>query len=282
MAIEESEPQLDYLLVGHVARDLIDGQPRVGGTVLYAGLTAARLGRHVAVVTACARPFPEELGGLNVSVAGSTTTTTIDLRSSDLGRTMRLISRAAPIGLAAIPDGWRSIPLVHLAPIVDEIDTDLGQSFPDSLVVATPQGWLRECVEGSAIRSVPERLPGLRGAASIMVLSVEDLGGEREWAEALAPHLEVLAVTEGSSGYWLYSGESCEHFPSFPAQEVDATGAGDVFAAAYFVRFGETSDPLESGRFAAGVAAMSVEGVGTSRIPTRAQAETRLEAWGAA
>ena len=45
----------DYVLVGHLSHDLTPGDTRgrPGGSVLYAGLAAARMGRHVGVVTTC-------------------------------------------------------------------------------------------------------------------------------------------------------------------------------------------------------------------------------------
>jgi sugar/nucleoside kinase (ribokinase family) len=54
---------------------------------------------------------------------------------------------------------------------------------------------------------------------------------------------------------------------------VDATGAGDVFAAAFFVRFFTTRDPWESARFATLVASRSVTRVGLDGIPTLREIE---------
>jgi hypothetical protein len=45
----------DYLVVGHVTKDLLAGGAiRAGGTALYAGLTAQLLGALAALVTALA------------------------------------------------------------------------------------------------------------------------------------------------------------------------------------------------------------------------------------
>ncbi len=66
--------------------------------------------------------------------------------------------------------------------------------------------------------------------------------------------------------------------PAFPATERDPTGAGDVFAAALLVRLHETGDPLDAARFAARVAAASIEGRGVSMVPTRVEVERWLKA----
>jgi hypothetical protein len=44
---------IDYLVIGHVAKDLTPAGPRLGGTASYAGLTASALGCRTALVTAC-------------------------------------------------------------------------------------------------------------------------------------------------------------------------------------------------------------------------------------
>jgi len=59
-------------------------------------------------------------------------------------------------------------------------------------------------------------------------------------------------------------------------QEVDATGAGDVFAAAYMVRIHETGDALSAARFASAAAALSIRGEGIAAIAGRDQIEAMV------
>ena len=51
-ALKRLEP-VDYLVVGHIAQDVIPGGFQLGGTVSYASLTAKALGLRVGIVTAC-------------------------------------------------------------------------------------------------------------------------------------------------------------------------------------------------------------------------------------
>jgi sugar/nucleoside kinase (ribokinase family) len=51
-------------------------------------------------------------------------------------------------------------------------------------------------------------------------------------------------------------------------EEIDPTGSGDIFAAAFFVRLYLTRDPWESARFANQIAAASVARVGLDGILT--------------
>jgi sugar/nucleoside kinase (ribokinase family) len=54
---------------------------------------------------------------------------------------------------------------------------------------------------------------------------------------------------------------------------VDPTGAGDIFAAAFFTRLLSTRDPWEATRFATLVASCSVTRVGLGGIPTPSEIE---------
>jgi sugar/nucleoside kinase (ribokinase family) len=89
-------------------------------------------------------------------------------------------------------------------------------------------------------------------------------------------------VTHGPRGATVYHGGEVRHLPTRPAHEVDPTGAGDVFAAAFLVRLHEillergVEDPWEAAHFANVVASFSVEGIGYSAIPQRAQVEAYL------
>jgi sugar/nucleoside kinase (ribokinase family) len=79
----------------------------------------------------------------------------------------------------------------------------------------------------------------------------------------------VLVVTQGARGCTVFvNGKHAQHFPALPRTQVDPTGAGDVFAAAFFIHLYETQDPWTSARFANQVAAISVTRPGLDGVPT--------------
>jgi sugar/nucleoside kinase (ribokinase family) len=86
----------------------------------------------------------------------------------------------------------------------------------------------------------------------------------------------ILFFTLGYRGSRLWRNGRWQQVPAFPAREVDPTGAGDVFAAAFLARYLETDDVAQASLFAAAAAAVSVEAVGTAGIPSRAEVEERL------
>jgi sugar/nucleoside kinase (ribokinase family) len=101
------------------------------------------------------------------------------------------------------------------------------------------------------------------------VVSVEDVDYDEARIEEMASASRVLAVTEQSEGVRLFWSGDVRRFrpPLVTAQ--DTTGAGDIFAAAFFFRLYTTRDPWEAARFATQLAAVSVTRIGLDGIPTQ-------------
>jgi hypothetical protein len=68
----------DFVAVGHLCCDLVDGRRILGDSASYAALTAHRLGRSVGIVTAVAEDFPfmETFTGISIENVRSHSTTT--------------------------------------------------------------------------------------------------------------------------------------------------------------------------------------------------------------
>jgi sugar/nucleoside kinase (ribokinase family) len=92
--------------------------------------------------------------------------------------------------------------------------------------------------------------------------------GDEAIIEDMASSIRVLAVTEGANGARLYWNGDLRRFRPQKMEEVDPTGAGDIFAAAFFTRLSTTRDPWEAARFATNLAAFSVLRVGLAGVPT--------------
>ncbi|KAA0284830.1 MAG: hypothetical protein EDM79_01140 [Chloroflexi bacterium] len=105
------------------------------------------------------------------------------------------------------------------------------------------------------------------------MLSLEDINRDLELVEWMAHHTNLLCVTEGDQGAVMHWHGDRRRFRPPQVDELDATGAGDIFAAAFFARFHQTRDPWEAARFAVHLAAHSVTRTGLGGIPTRAEIE---------
>lgn len=273
-------PLPEFLVIGVVTKDVVPGGYTFGGTATYAAITARNLGYRTAVLTSAAPTldFGAILPGVDVRCVPSPVTTTFANQYVDGRRRQYLYAVADPIIPAHVPAAWRAVPVVHLGPLVREIGPEMAAQFPGALVGVTPQGWLRAWdEEDRLVRGRPwVEAPAVLAHAHALVFSEEDVGGDPDTIMAWARLARIMIVTQGARGADVYVCGEPRHVPAFPAREVDPTGAGDVFAAAFLLRLRELHDPYAAARFAHCVASFCVEGLGTSTIPTRAQVEARM------
>jgi 1D-myo-inositol 3-kinase len=267
--------RIDLLAIGHVTRDWLDAGFTTGGTVTYGALAARALGSVPAIVTSAGPDLLSPLPDVDTHVVTAANTTAFrnDYRTG--GRTQHIESVAEPLSPSDVPREWQGARAVLLGPLVGEVNSALARFFPNSLVVASVQGWLRHWDSTGLV--IPRSWSGLDvlpyiDAAVVSVDDIVDDGQTTQWSKIVP----VLVVTQGSQGARLHTKGRWHTIPAFAAQEVDPTGAGDVFAAAFALILLETGDPVRAATFASCVASFAVEAQGTSNLPTRAQLEERL------
>ncbi len=269
---------VDYLVIGHITEDITPAGPRPGGTATFSSLTARALGMRVGVVTAVGNKTSlKVLEGISVVNIPSQHTTTFENIHADDGRKQILHHRAAVISFENVPDVWRKASIVHLGPVAQEISGELPKDFSGSMIGITPQGWMRTWNrDGHVAHGKWESSETLLPQAGAVVISREDAGGDEELIEEMARQTRVLAVTESSAGSVLYWNGDRRRFRAPEVEEADATGAGDIYAAAFFIRLFSTRDPWEAARFATQLAARSVTRPGLDGIPTQTEIEECL------
>jgi hypothetical protein len=269
---------IDYLVIGHITRDLTPEGPRLGGTVAYSGLTARALGLRVGIVTSWGEEMPlGPLGDISIANLPAESSTTFENVNTPEGRIQIIHSVAPRLDLHLIPETWRSAPIVHLGPIAQEVEPSLVRYFPTSLISLTPQGWLRGWNnDGNVYHTEWPEAPFVLNQAGAVVISIEDVDGDEARIEEMASYCRVLAVTEAADGARLYWNGDIRRFRRPPVKELDPTGAGDVFAAAFFSRLHTTRDPWEAARFATHLSSFSVTRAGLASIPTPAEVEESM------
>jgi len=93
----------------------------------------------------------------------------------------------------------------------------------------------------------------------------------------LAQGASLVALTLGSEGVLVATGDQRIRLNALNVTAVDATGAGDTFDGAFVSEWLRTGDPAQAGRYANVAAALSTTGFGAvAPIPTRQQVEARL------
>lgn len=269
---------VDYLAIGHVAVDITPHGDQLGGSVAYAALTAHALGMRVGVLTSFGNDAPiQRLNGIQIVNIPSEYSTTFENIKTEHGRKQTLHHQASKINFEDLPPVWKNTPIVHLAPIAQELDGNLASQFSASQVGVTPQGWMRAWDENGKVQACAwENSEQVLGQAGSVVMSVEDINRDLELAESMAHQTRILCLTEGELGSVLYWNGDRRRFRPPQVGEVDATGAGDIFAAAFFVRLFNTRDPWEAARFATNLAAYSVTRTGLHGIPTKQEIESSL------
>jgi hypothetical protein len=265
---------IDYLIIGHVTQDVTPNGLVIGGTASYSSLTARALGQRVGIVTACDSCIgASELDTVPVAGLRSTETTTFENVHTPQGRIQHIHKRAPGLNLSLVPDHWRNPSIVHLAPVANEVDPGLVRSFPNSLIGLTPQGWMRAWDDQGKVRFSDWPEAGfVLEQADAAVLSIEDVHGDESYIENFTSHIRILAVTEGANGARIFWNGDVRRFRPPVMTEVDPTGAGDIFAAAFFTRL----HAWEAGRFATHLAAFSVTRRGLEGIPNRDEVEICL------
>ncbi len=286
-------PAPDFLVIGHVTKDLRpDGSFTIGGAATYASLAAQRLGLRAGIVTSASADLlerlPEALPGVAVAAVPANESTTFENIYAGGHRRQYLRGRAAPLTPENVPPAWRQTHIVLLGPLAQEVAPECAAAFPGALRGASPQGWLRQwAADGLVSPAAWETAHEVLRHLHALVLSREDLRAGNGTSDAQEQQIDallnewaaatpLLALTQGAQGALLYQAGRTRQFRAFPTTEVDPTGAGDVFAAAFLIQYAIGQDAAAAARYANCVASFVVEKPGTEGIPTAEQVATRL------
>lgn len=253
-------PAPDYLVIGHVTADLVDSSVFLGGTATFSALTSNALGMRPGIITSCAEDLDlSPLEGFWLSNQLSAHSTTFENLSNGVERIQYLYHTAHPLGIENLPTFTTTPKIVHLGPVANEIDPVIFDQFQGSLKCTTPQGWFRRVDPSYRIH-----LQSWDGAetffskADIAVISEEDVQYDEGTIAKLANIIPILVVTENYKGARVYWHNDARFIKAPKVKYVDDTGAGDIFATAFFCRYLATKDPWEAGRFATLLASCSV------------------------
>ena len=273
----------EFVAVGHVTFDVkrragceID-RPEPGGAAAYAAGTAIAMGLTAGIVTSSSLgyPFDTVLPSTEVVNVPAAATTTFEYSLHDGVRTQWLRSRAANLTRTDLPDSWSGAPIVLLGPVANELPLDAPDWFSDdAFICAVPQGWQRSRDGTGRVVVSPAVPPGLSRHIDAAVISEADVPAEH--VEAWTETFRIVAITRGRRGARVYVNGRARDIPPVTANEVDATGAGDVWAAAFAINLSETRDVMVAASFASAAAAMSIEHRGMLGIPTRDAVTARM------
>jgi sugar/nucleoside kinase (ribokinase family) len=284
--------RFDYTAVGHVTVDVMaDGSRRPGGSALYGALQAARLGLRARIITRGVRaeieqllePYLEEL---SLDVLEAPCTTTLATSGQGRERSQRMLAWAGEIGAELTLD----TEILHLAPVARETDACTRASAIAAFIGVTPQGLVRDwsgpdrriVTRALELSRLPRRCDALvlseaeRASCAALFTGADDRHALRD-RPALAD-AAVIAVTHGEAPTELRLPGGVEVHVEVPAVQriCDDIGAGDVFAAAFFVALAGGEDPQAAAQLANAAAAVRVVAQSADAIGDRTAIEARL------
>jgi pfkB family carbohydrate kinase len=266
-----------------------DSSRRPGGGAFYSALQAARLGLRTLIVTqGCTLEIEALLepyrGELELRILPAPATTTLATSGSGLARTQRVLAWAGPIPEDVLVD----TSILHFAPVARETSAKWrGQA---DFVGLTPQGLARTWDEDGDGEIVPAPLPAnentlgalLPEGCSAVVVSEQERAACAALLDAAGACGAVLAITAGARATSVQEpgGEITQVQAPAVAHPRDDLGAGDVFAAAFFISLREGHSPTRAAAYANAAAAIRIEGEGANAIGDRDAVEARLTGMG--
>lgn len=273
----------------------------LGGTALYSAMTAAKLGWRAAVLTKGAFgiqyqdwkiPSLDEFADNIEIIVQEADAPTIFVNEYLVGRRVQSIRHwAQPIDLRGLPPHWRNAKVMHLGPVAQEIDQRQAASLQGGFLGVTPQGWMRDWPKATGGRVTHGQLrivPQLLDEIDSLIVSSEEIPYARTAVDRVGRR-RLGVITFGENGARVIRPEPgvergridtptiTTDLPGFDIPVKDLTGAGDVFAAAFFIKAVEATSSAEAaGAFANATAALSLREVGPHGLPTRADVDALL------
>jgi 1D-myo-inositol 3-kinase len=272
-------------LIGPVTLDRFeDGRLAPGGAVTFAATVVAGFGLRARILTpAAAGEDLAALAGHEVCVLPAPATLTFAHAFPD-GRRQLHVEAAPDHTITAVdaPSAWGAPSVLFLAPLLpDDIDLpSFLDRWPQADVGLLAQGLQRRIGANGIVEHLEAPSDALITAARTNVtvfLSEEETEAWPKGAlAALARSCRAVVLTRGHHGARILTAHETVAVPAVPAERIDPTGAGDVFATALIL--GRRAGDRAAGRLAAAYAAAAVAVRGPGPLPPLADIELRLVA----
>jgi sugar/nucleoside kinase (ribokinase family) len=249
-----------YLAIGHICQDLLPDGWMFGGAATYSSRMAHALGCQVQVVTSLRADVDVRPALADVEVVNYPAEHTTTFENVRRGQVRRHAAETSDT--RALSAAWRRFASGLARKSIWLLDLSARDR-------RTPQGWLRQWDAQGRISPIgwaeaAEVLP----RADVVIISSEDVAHDEAVVQHWATQAKLLVVTRGAHGCTVHHNNSVTAVPTHSVEIVDATGAGDIFAASFLVRLRQTRDPIAAARFANCLASQSITRRGLDSIPT--------------
>jgi sugar/nucleoside kinase (ribokinase family) len=169
------------------------------------------------------------------------------------------------------PPAMPSVDVLHVAPVARELSLrEVLDSCAAAFVGVTAQGLLRHWDnQGRVVPGPLHDYSDVLARINAVVLSEAEAAIAGEFLAGLVRAGGIAVVTMGDRGGQARSPQGTSYYRAYrDVTLVDDTGAGDVFAASLFLELASGTRLSSALRFASAAAALSVTGIGSSRVAT--------------
>lgn len=282
--------EFDVIVIGHITID-VNVLPRgiienmLGGAPTYAGFMLASLGEKIGVVSKIGEDFPDKFpplyGKFGLDTEGVYSTpekTTVFENTYDESGSRKQTCWLLPskISPEEIPQAYFRTRGFYVSPVGDEVTPGVLEAVKkeENVVMLDPQGLFRKIGEdGKVDVQKPDDLSDYLAHVDIVKIGQDEFrsfakSSEETLRELVEAGPEVAILTRGEKGCAVFSEGKFSEFEGLKVDAKDLTGAGDVFGAAFLVKYLNTRDVAESARFATAAAGLKIKYKGPSGFPS--------------
>jgi sugar/nucleoside kinase (ribokinase family) len=203
-------------------------------------------------------------------------------------RTLDLLGDAGPI--SSFPGEFQDSSWIVFGPILRELDLvylEKVKSQSNARILVDPQGFLRRSENGRIIHEKTDEIERIAAMCEIFkpneleckVLTGIDPRDDYETAAKLLKSWgpDVVIITLAELGSVIYDGREFHRIPAYSTDALDATGAGDTYAAGIIYALEHNYDLFTAGCFAGCVSSVMIENCGPDFPLTATEAERRKD-----
>jgi sugar/nucleoside kinase (ribokinase family) len=273
-------------LIGNPTRDHIVNGPKsvraFGGTVLYAGLFLARSGHEVTIIgkgDAEMENWIEHQGIITTHFYQ--TSRTVEFDNVYVHNRREQFARCGEkINLSEVPDIAFRSEAILVGSVLQEVDPEIVRASRQGVLMLEAQGFMRHL---SSEGKVLHRKSGDAEAAvrHCDILKVDEAeaavltattGANTAAGVLYQMGPKIVIVTCGERGVIIFDGTQMIRIRAPETDVIDPTGAGDVFGAAFLIKYLQTEDLIQAGLFGSAAAALSMTEFGTAAVPSAREA----------
>jgi len=279
-----------FLVIGNLTKDVIRTKKKeridFGGTSSYCSIAAKKLGYETHVLTRGNHeldPWIKNLENLGIGVKlQESNNLTCFVNDYMLEKRKQFVYRDA--GKIDFKD-FGKVDVTHLGPVFNEITLEcVKEARKNSKIVSLDvQGFVRSLKDKEVIKKFWDKREDFLKYVDLVKIGGYELDSvskkknyEDVFDELMSFGVKVVELTLGQEGSIIAS-EEIHKIPVYKTTLVDKTGSGDVFAAAFAIKYLETKDAKESGLFASAAASFVVEDFGVRNIVNREKVEERIK-----